>query len=219
MRNNSFLAPVLLAVIAVSAAFAQSESDYKVSLTDDYMGAVITGYTGRTAVVRIPSVIQGMPVREIGSFKNNNVTSVVVPEGVNVIRANAFKSSMENRVSANQRITMITLPNSLRRIEYMAFYNLHSLHTIVIPEGVTEIGDWAFAHCLNLTSVTFPSTIRKIGASAFFGCKSLTNITFNGQAQKIEFGDIDVFNSNLRDVKLLLSGQSLLRLRGYGGRF
>ena len=47
-------------------------------------GIVITGYTGRSREVQIPSEIQGMPVIEIGdeAFREKNIASVTIGNGV-----------------------------------------------------------------------------------------------------------------------------------------
>jgi hypothetical protein len=77
---------LLLAVCGATAAFAQSESDFKVEVAN---GAVtITGYTGDGGNVVIPSRIRGFPVTGIGELAFSGcigLTSVSIPAGVTSI--------------------------------------------------------------------------------------------------------------------------------------
>lgn len=60
-----------------------------------------------------------------------------------------------------------------------AFYDCHSITSIILPEGVTSIGNSAFARCRSLTSITLPKEgVTSIGDYAFYDCRSLTTIMF-----------------------------------------
>jgi hypothetical protein len=124
MKKNVFMAVTLLAFIAVGA-FAQSESDFKVTKTATEV--TITGYTGSATVVNIPDRIQNLPVTTIGK--------------------DAFMS--------NTKITSVTIPNSVLTIEDQAFMGCAALTSVIISERVTKMGRSAFAYCPNITSVTF----------------------------------------------------------------
>jgi hypothetical protein len=157
-----------LALLGASA-FSQTEADFKVELTADSKGAVITGYTGAATAVNIPAVIQGMPVREIGKkafYRKDAIISVAIPEGVTVIRENAFFHGSP----IFSKLERVTLPSTLRVIEKEAFYGT-ALKSIVIPEGVTEIGTEAFCYCYELASIRLPSTLPIIG-NKVFSCDS-----------------------------------------------
>ena len=72
----------------------------------------ITGYTGKELEIVIPDIIDNRPVKYIGetAFKGYDMTSVYVPEGVEMIHKNAFEdcNMLEN----------IFLPNSLKCFYY-----------------------------------------------------------------------------------------------------
>ena len=57
-----------------------------------------------------------------------------------------------------------------------AFFNCHSLTSVVIPDSVTSIGNWAFDSCYSLTSVVIPDSVTSIGERAFDSCYSLTSV-------------------------------------------
>jgi hypothetical protein len=75
-------------------------------------------------------------VFEIGeeALKRSSIKSVVIPEGVRVIRARAFEDCEDLR--------SVQLPSSLRRIDDFAFSSTH-LREIVLPYGV-ELGKSVF---------------------------------------------------------------------------
>ncbi|WP_278247491.1 leucine-rich repeat protein, partial [Clostridium beijerinckii] len=132
----------------------------------------ITGYTGTSTDITIPSKINGKNVTSIGNRafqEKSNVTSIVIPEGVTNIGYAAFANC--------SGLTAITIPNSVTSIGDIAFYTCSNLRSIVIPEGVTSIGQYTFGECSGLTSVTIPNSVTSIGDSAFSRCSNLTSIT------------------------------------------
>lgn len=56
----------------------------------------------------------------------------------------------------------------------------NKLTSITIPDSVTSIDNDAFNGCSGLTSITIPDSVTSIGSSAFSGCGGLTSITFKG---------------------------------------
>jgi hypothetical protein len=112
-------------------------------------GAVITGYTGDSSDVEIPSEIDGTPVVKIGSHSfeaNYNITSVVIPESVTVIGESAFM-------------------------------DCGSLESVDLPETLTEIQRAAFSACTSLTEITIPESVTLIYEEAFTACEALTSFT------------------------------------------
>lgn len=100
--------------------------------------ASVIGYEGTATRVRIADTYNGAPVTEIydNSFKNKNITSVIIPEGVMTIGEDAFYQC--------SRLTNIELPNSVTTIGSSAFSSCISLTSIQIPKSVTTIGRYAF---------------------------------------------------------------------------
>ena len=71
----------------------------------------------------------------------------------------------------------VTIPDSVTSIGICAFYGCSGLTSVTIPDGVTSIGSSAFWGCSGLTSVTIPDSVTNIGSYAFSGCSGLTNVT------------------------------------------
>lgn len=124
-------------------------------------------------------------------------TSYTVPEGTEVIVANAFRGTMIQQVTMAKsmkkilgssfeetplnRVTMY--PNSITYIGGGAFYKTN-LTEVTIPEGVTRLGDGAFQNT-KLTSVTLPSTLKTIGAAAL-GDTKLTSVTLPAALKSLD---------------------------------
>ncbi len=76
-----------------------------------------------------------------------------------------------------EKVTNLTIPNSVTEIGRFAFCYCSSLTSVTIPNSVTSIGGSAFCGCTGLTSVTIPNSVTSISSSAFKKCTSLTEIT------------------------------------------
>jgi|GEM_PF-3819688 len=85
----------------------------------------------------------------------NDLVTVHFPDNILEIGANAF--------NACKKITTLTLPSNLQKIEDNAFQEL-SITEIVIPGTVKELGK-AFWQCNNLTKVTFKEHLNENGES------------------------------------------------------
>ena len=83
------------------------------------------------------------------------------------------------------KLTSITIPNSVTSIDPNAFYKCNSLKSITIPDNVTSIGDDAFLGCSSLTGITIPNGVTSIGITAFYNCSNLKSITIGNGVTSI----------------------------------
>ncbi len=70
----------------------------------------------------------------------------------------------------------ITIPNTVKFINFFAFENCSNLISVIIPDSVSNIDQWAFKNCSSLFSVTIPNSVTEIGLEAFGNCESLQQI-------------------------------------------
>jgi len=103
------------------------------------------------------------------SFRNGNITSVVIPFGVTSIGNYAFSSCI--------KLKFITIPDSVDSIGSSAFYYCSYLETITINGSITSIGINTYAGCSNLRNITLPDSVTSIGKNAFSYCSNLASIT------------------------------------------
>ncbi|GHV11718.1 hypothetical protein FACS189491_03450 [Spirochaetia bacterium] len=153
MKKHVFFIAALLGMAALNAwAQAAPASDFKYDLDKAGTGVLIEKYLGKSAVVRIPEIIEGYPVTAIGEgafSENHGITSVVIPNSVTEIGAGAFYYCS---------LKTVTLPDKLITIGRGAF-NLSGLTSIKIPATVTTIEDSTFYYCTDLTTVPFPTRL------------------------------------------------------------
>ena len=84
-----------------------------------------------------------------------------------------------------EKLTSITLPNSVTNIEDDAFEYCYSMTNITIPNSVKDIGNYAFYYCEKLTNITIPNSVTNIGGYAFRCCYSMTSITIPDSVESI----------------------------------
>lgn len=105
------------------------------------------------------------------SLIDRSITSLVVPDGTEILRPHAF--------SGCSNITSLTLPNSLKIIYNGALTGLHGVTTLVIPDSVKRIErSSSYPNTTtSLTSLTLGSGLEYIGNNAFYNRTNLTSIT------------------------------------------
>ena len=104
------------------------------------------------------------------SFRQNNLTSVVIPESVLQIDPGAFNI---NNFPCNEWIIYGRLNGEIDYTKIVSFWWQNC--AVIIPEWVKTITDRAFYNS-SITSLTLPSTIESIGALAFY-TNSISSVT------------------------------------------
>lgn len=111
---------------------------------------------------------------------NESVTSITLPDGLETIGDECFKSMSIEEIKIPESVTSIgkkafyycqklknvNIPAKISVIPEEAFYFCTSLQSIELPEGLTEIGECAF-EMSGLSAVNFPSTLEQISQNAF----------------------------------------------------
>jgi hypothetical protein len=83
----------------------------------------------------------------------------------------------------------ITLPSSVKTIEASAFAYCYNLKNVSLNEGLETIENQAFYNCCNaLTSIILPSTLKSIGYQAFQSCSQLKTIRIPNSVTSIGYG-------------------------------
>lgn len=105
-----------------------------------------------------------------------SLVSATVEEGVTEIGKYMFQ---------NTKLTGITLPNSVTKIDNNAFTNCTALTTIDLGTGLVTVADYAFQKCAELTEITFPDATETIGQNSFAGCVKLAKVSFGKNMKTI----------------------------------
>lgn len=163
-------------------AFAAVSGDFKYRvISEKDKTCNITGYSGSTTEIVIPSQLDGYTVEKIDEYafdRCTSLTSVTIPDSVTVIGSSAFRLCVS--------LTNVTIGNNVTEIDYEAFRGCTSLKGITIPNSVTSIDIGAFKGCSSLINVIIPNSVMSIGDNAFESCTALTNITISNSVKVIE---------------------------------
>ncbi len=139
---------------------------YKLDSTKTYY--ILSGIGECTdSEIVIPDTYMGIPVKEIATEAfisskdtlggnlntNEQITSIVIPEGVTTIKRSAFLNCV-NLKKVVIPSTVTTIPNSM-------FYNCYSLETVDFASTLESIANYAFYGCTNLTTINFAGTAEQ----------------------------------------------------------
>lgn len=153
-------------------------------------------------VVRIPSEIDGKPVKQLGKklfSENRDIKVVDIPEGVERLGIDCFHSCIY--------LEKVTVPSTLTHIAGCCFYECKNLQHFDFLEGLVEIGykafaasgiesvhlpnsvvtlfDECFGDCFWLKEIVFPDNLRAIPMECCRGCKELVTVTFGKELRGI----------------------------------
>ena len=144
----------------------------------------ITGYhgpTGENVDVVIPSVVDGLPVTQIGSNviakyganivrysifgapNSAQIRSLTIPEGVVILKEDAF-----NTLTVSEPLQ---LPSTLERIEARCFEYYKGDIVFSDSGNLSYIGKYAFHDVRFIGTLVIPYGVKIIDGSAFYGVK------------------------------------------------
>ena len=151
------------------------------------------------------------------AFKNNLLTSVILPNSVILIENDTFQNNTLSSVTignnvtnigsdafSNNSLTLITLPNALASIGSGAFID-NDLTSVIMGNNVTSIGNSAFKNNV-ITAITFSAVLNSIGDNAFQN-NLLINVIIPNNV--INLGSAAFQNNDLTAVTIGNSVQSI----------
>lgn len=154
----------------------------------------IIGYYSDETDVVVPKEIDKKVVTVIGpsAFKNQNITSINLPDTLRVIDTEAFAdcdklTSVElPYFRRNLSISPLAFKGCCKLVDEQGFSIVNDYlygyygdeEEIEIPEQVRFIGESAFENNKKLTSIVFPKELLYIYDKAFLNCTNLSSVVF-----------------------------------------
>lgn len=170
-----------------TVAFAAEESPEADFMAFD---GVLEEYIGPGGAVVIPASLGITEIAPSAFYKNKDITSIVIPEGVEVIGTRAFEycenlekvefpyslMEMQGNAFASTGLTEVLIPGQLDCVEAWTFSGCLALKKVEFSYGVKEIHLQAFCSLYTLGTVVFPETVELIAGGAF-NCQQDTEAT------------------------------------------
>ena len=160
------LAAMLIALVALTSCSGKNGVDLNRApsrgLSFDKTSITSKTYTlsGVGACKDADIVVQaekdGMPVVSVGEMAfrgNENIKSIVLPEGLKIIGSSAFAYC--------SRLETVIFKGNVTSIGNSAFRYCTELEEITLPASVSIIAESAFSHCTNLTKIHFGGTMAE----------------------------------------------------------
>lgn len=177
----------VIALFTVCLAFGATAEE---TFTEDYYiytvtdgEATLTGVTpDLNGDVVIPSTLGSYPVVSIGDgafYENENVTSVVIPDGVRSLGNGVFEDS-------HCTLKCVIIPDSVTEIGWGVFQECYSLEQVILSENIKIIPPYTFEGCLSLESIELPENLEEVYGISFTGCAKLKELVFPDNVKKIE---------------------------------
>ena len=156
---------------------------YTIESIEDKTVFVDKGESPYTGDIKIPSsvVFKEKEMKVVGlnenSFRNSDVSSIEIAEGVLKIGSGCFHSckSLKN----------VKFANSIKSIGDEAFYGCISLSEIIMPSSLNTLGLYCFQNCISLDNVIISTSLENLGRCMFYGCDNLKYLKIPKTIKKI----------------------------------
>lgn len=151
---------------------------------------------------KLSTIIIPENITKIGSFSDCSNLTKVIWNAKNCNSRGYFDSQVDTFVFGENvelipsscceelnKLTTISIPNSVKAIGDKAFLNCTSLVSVKFGNGITDIGNKAFYGCSSLKGeLIIPNSVTNLGERTFDGCKNITSIIIGDNVQNISEG-------------------------------
>ena len=149
-------------------------------------GISLTKLHGRCAEIRIPEMVEGLPVVAIGERAFAVKMEASVAEPMDEMEAElSFVTEVSGEMAEGQALRRVFLPDSIETIGAYAFHGCSALERVSLPAHLKEISLRMFDGCGSLEQITLPADLRGIGDYAFYGCGSLKKLRLPESVERI----------------------------------
>lgn len=170
----------------VEMNFSEFNKTWVISKIND--GYQINGYLGDKNEVTIPAEFDGRRITSLSKFresfhKNRSVEILNIDAPLKTIPKKCF--------IYNQKLTKITIPDTVTSIGDKAFSICLKLAEIVLPENLISIGHSAFSKCNSLVSVKIPASVTDFGKQVFRTLEQLTSVEICANIDTLGYSTFD----------------------------
>lgn len=160
MKRLLLIISILLSVLSATAQTTVDIGNLRYAFNGAY--ATVTRFLGGEEPCIVPPTIE-----------YNGLSYTVTIIGNYAFGSHVFNTSYSINAT---KVTEVSLPETITRIEDEAFYRCDYLTKVTLSNGLTSIGDYAFADCTNLARINLPNSLIYLGNRVFNYCQNLTEI-------------------------------------------
>lgn len=113
-------------------------------------------------------------------WERDSIYNIVICDGI---------TGMSDEMFAKfKNLRKVTVPGSMKKIPYEAFWECTSLTEVVLEDGIETIGWDAFSGDTALTEIVLPDSVKLIDSGAFEYCRNLRSIRLSQNLTAINNG-------------------------------
>lgn len=153
-------------------------------------GVKIIGVEGRASVMRIPSQIEGLPVKGVGAYAFAVKEECLAAKQKTEAQFTFVQAADKERTAplptqSGDAIEQLELPDTIETIGAYAFAGCSHLTLLHLPEETLCLSDHMLSDCSALESVGLPPRLSTIEGYAFYNCRSIKQIRIPESVEKI----------------------------------
>lgn len=117
----------------------------------------------------------------------NQITSLVLPEGLKYIDDNAFRYE-EGAFAMNTALESVSVPSTIERYGVEGgygsamFHGCVNLKSVTLANGLKTLGEHMFSSCTSLREISIPDSVTALGRYAFASCTGLERVLFGANS-------------------------------------
>ena len=133
-------------------------------------------------------------------YDEQNPFKVITEAQGDVAIKNGTRLIADFAFGGGDKITSVTMPNSVSIIGTLAFYGCTSLKNVSFGNGVKLIDGEAFGKCTSLSKITIPGSVTEIASYAFVDCPLIKEVTLPASVKIIGTGAFGYVSSPKEDT-------------------
>lgn len=170
-----------------------SGSSSTVSIPDTWNGQAVCGIASNAfsgsavTTLTIPSSVTWIGMLGTNAVDSPHFTASTALTAIHVSSDNPSFRSVDGVLFDKAGTTLLeypcarsqtayAVPDGVKTIRDLGFYQASCLQTITFPDSLTAIGDSAFSGCTSLLRADLPFRVTSIAGAAFASCSAMTEI-------------------------------------------
>lgn len=113
----------------------------------------------------------------------------------------------------NSYIETVVMPDSVRKVEYWVFLDCKELKSVKLSANLETVNHSMFEDCSNLSEIELPDGVKEIGYEAFSGCTSLKTLLIPDTVETIYEGAF--YDCGLSEIVVPASVKTVKAIPGY----